>query len=90
VANHQSAIKRARQNEKRRLRNRSLRSAYRTEIKKFMALISENKIEEAQKSLPGIHKAIDKAHTKGIIKKENASRKKSRMTILLNKTAAQA
>jgi small subunit ribosomal protein S20 len=91
VANHQSAIKRARQNVKRRLHNRKLRSNYRTEIKKFVTLVMENKLEEAQKGLSAIYKAIDKAHTKGIIKKNAASRKKSRMTILLNKaTTGQA
>lgn len=88
MANHASAIKRARQNVKRRLHNRTLRAAYRTEIKKFVALVSEKKIEEAKAMLPAIHKAIDKASTKGIIKKENASRKKSRMTIMLNKAEA--
>jgi len=90
VANHPSALKRARQNVKRRLHNRSLRSTYRTEIKKFVSLVTDNKIEDAQKSLPLIHKAIDKACTKGILKKNTASRKKSRMTVLLNQAVAQS
>ncbi|MCP4295780.1 MAG: 30S ribosomal protein S20 [Proteobacteria bacterium] len=89
MATHQSAIKRARQNVKRRLRNRTLRSGYRTDIKKFIALITDNQLEEAQKGLPLIHKTIDKAHIKGLIKKNTASRKKSRITTLLNKAVGQ-
>lgn len=90
MANHKSAAKRARQNIKRRLRNRTLRSTYRTEIKKYQALISENKMDEAKAMLPQIHKIIDKSQTKGVIPKNAASRKKSKMTLLLNNAAAEA
>jgi small subunit ribosomal protein S20 len=90
MANHKSAAKRARQNIKRRLRNRMLKSAYRTEIKKFLSLVSEQKIEDAQKMLPKIHRTIDKAHTKGVLPKNNASRKKSAMSLALNKASAEA
>lgn len=84
MANHKSAQKRARQNVKRRARNRSVRSALRTELKKFLALITDKKIDEAKKALPSIHQIIDKAQTKGILKKGTASRSKSRMTTKLN------
>lgn len=84
VATHKSAEKRARQNIKRRARNRSIRANLRTELKKFLALITENKLDEAKKALPGVHKVIDKAQTKGVLKKETASRNKSRMTTRLN------
>lgn len=87
MANHKSALKRVRQNEKRRLRNRAVRSTYRTEIKKFSALIEENKIDEAKSMLPAIHKVIDKAHTKGVLPKNTASRYKSNLTVRLNKAA---
>lgn len=90
MANHKSAAKRARQNIKRRLRNRTLRSSYRTEIKRFKTLVSEKKIEDAQKMLPFLHKIIDRAHTKGVMPKTTASRNKSRLTILLNKAATEA
>ncbi len=90
MANHKSAAKRSRQNVKRRLRNRALKSSYRTELKKFIALITDNKLEDAQKQLPGIHKVIDKAHTKGVLPKNTASRSKSRVTTLLNKALAEA
>lgn len=90
MANHKSAAKRARQNVKLRLRNRALKSAYRTEVKKFMELISEKKKEDAQKMLPHIHKIIDKAHTKGVLPKNAASRKKSQVSLMLNEALAQA
>ena len=89
MANHKSALKRARQNSKRRLRNRMLRSRYRTEIKKFLTMINEQKLEDAQKFLSQIHSAIDKARTKGVIKKNTASRYKSNLTIKLNKALHQ-
>jgi len=90
MANHKSAAKRARQNVKRRLRNRALKSSYRTELKKFFALITENKAEDAQKMLSHIHKVIDKAHTKGVVPKKAASRKKSQVSLMLNKAVSQA
>lgn len=90
MANHKSAAKRARQNVKRRLRNRTLKSTYRTELKKFMALITEQKTEDAQKMLPHIHKVIDKAHTKGVVAKNTASRKKSQVALMLNKALSEA
>lgn len=87
MANHKSALKRNRQNIKRNLRNSALRSAFRTELKKFMVLVEE-KNSELSKQLPHIHKVIDKACTKGILTKNAASRKKSRLTILVNKASA--
>ncbi len=90
MANHKSALKRARQNVKRRLRNRALKSNYKTEIKKYIELITEKKVEDAQKMLPSIHKVIDKAHTKGVLPQKTASRKKSNMTVMLNKALSEA
>jgi len=90
MANHKSAEKRARQNSSRRLRNRALKSAYRTELKKFMELITEQKMDDAQKMLPYIHKVIDKAHTKGVVPKNAASRKKSQVSLMLNKALVKA
>ncbi len=90
MANHKSAEKRARQNAKRRLRNRTLKSSYKTEIKKFVSLVSEKKLEDAKELLPRIHKVIDKAHTKGVIPKNTASRKKSNVSTMLNKALTEA
>ena len=84
MANIKSAIKRARQNTKRYLHNRSLMSAYRTDLKKFMVFLEGKDVENAEKGLPSIHKSIDRAFSKGLLKKNTASRKKSRMTIAVN------
>lgn len=88
MANHKSALKRARQNVKRRERNRHLRATYRTAIKGFNALIEAGKTEEAQAGINALHKSIDKAQTKGIITKNTASRNKSRATLRLNRALA--
>jgi len=49
-------------------------------IKKVKELVKENKKDEASKLLPETYQAIDKAAKRGVIKKNNASRKKSRLT----------
>ncbi len=90
MANHKSAAKRARQNVKRRTRNRALKSTYRTELKKFFMLVTEKKTEDAKTMLPHIHKVIDKAHTKGVVAKKAASRKKSQVSLMLNKAVSEA
>ncbi len=90
MANHKSALKRARQNAKRRLRNRKLKSTYKSEIKSFLSLIDDSKPDEAKANLSKLHKTIDKAQTKGVIPKNAASRYKSNLTIRLNKALSQA
>lgn len=84
------AKKRIRQNKKRNLRNKTLKSAYNTELKKFLSLIEEKNKDVLKEKLPFVHKIIDKAYSKGIISKNAASRKKSRFTILINKTITPA
>jgi len=79
-----SAKKRLRQNEKRRLRNRIYRSRARTFIKKTNRLIAEGRLEEAQEMARQAIKALDKAAEKGIIHKNNAARRKSRLMKRLN------
>ncbi len=78
-----SAKKALRQNIKRRARNIQKRRKIRDLIKKIEALVSEKNITEAKKLLPSLYKALDKAAKKGAIKKNTASRKKSRITKLL-------
>ena len=77
-----SAKKSLRKNE----RKRSLNSMHKKKIKdltkKILLLISQNKKEEAKEILPKAQKAIDKAARKNIIKKNTASRKKSRLAKL--------
>lgn len=57
----------------------------RDEVKKISKLVKDKKIDEAKAGLPGAYKAIDKAAKRGVIKANTASRKKSRLTKLVNK-----
>lgn len=75
-----SAKKRIRSSEKKRIFNlRKLRSM-KEAITSFLKDIKEKKVEDAEKQLPTVYKAIDKAAQRGVIKKNNAARKKSRLT----------
>lgn len=78
---HKSAIKRVRQNKKRRERNRSQRSKMRTLITKVMDATDK---EEAQKLYKKATSYLDKMSSKGIIHENNAARKKSQMTKHIN------
>ena len=84
MANHKSALKRVRQSEKRRVRNKSALSQMRTAIKKFRALLGENKMEEAKAALPGLYSAIDRSEKKGVVHDNATSRYKSHLTRALN------
>jgi small subunit ribosomal protein S20 len=86
-----SAAKRHRQSEDRRLRNKSVKSSVRTSIKKFVALARKKDAgEDAEAALKEMIKKLDTAARKGIIKKNAASRKKSRMQRLFNALKAQS
>jgi small subunit ribosomal protein S20 len=84
-----SAEKRHRQSEERRLRNKAVKSSVRTSAKKFVVLAqkpgrSPSDMENAEAALKDMIKKIDTAARKGIIKKNTAARKKSRMQRLYN------
>jgi small subunit ribosomal protein S20 len=79
-----SAEKRHRQSEERRLRNKAVKSSVRTSVKKFVLLAQKKELSEAEAALKEMIKKIDTAARKGIIKKNAASRKKSRMQLLFN------
>jgi len=79
-----ASLKRQRQIEKRTLRNASLRSALRTTIKKFEKALAEG-AADAEEKLRLALRALDKAWTKGIIHKNTAARKKSRLMKKFNK-----
>jgi small subunit ribosomal protein S20 len=83
VANHPSALKRARQNEKARLRNRAGKAVNRTIIRKFAAALEAG---EAQKVLPEVMSQLAGSAAKGFIPKKRASRKIAR----LSRSAAKA
>lgn len=79
MANSPQAKKRARQSEKRRNHNASLRSMVRTTIKKVNAAISAGNFEEAKAAYTSAVPIIDRMADKGIIHKNKAARHKSRM-----------
>ena len=74
-----SAKKALKQNRKKRVFNVRRISKMRSLIKESKILINDKKKEEALKILPQVYKAIDKACKRGVIKKNTASRKKSRL-----------
>ncbi len=75
-----SAQKALRQNEKKRKMNNAYRKNMKDLIKKARILIAEKKTEEVKKLLPQIYKVLDKSAKINVIKKNTASRKKSRIT----------
>ncbi len=81
---HLSVKKRARQNEQRRRRNAMLRSALRTSIRKVVAAADAGNVETATAELPHAVKALGKASSKGIIHRNHAARKISRLTRRVN------
>ena len=80
-----SAEKDARQNEKRRTRNRVVRSHSRTLVKDFVAAVDAKKKPEAANLFVELSSFLDNAVTKGVLHRNTAARKKSRMNLLLNK-----
>jgi small subunit ribosomal protein S20 len=84
LANTKSAIKRVRSSGKRRLRTRRVRTEARTYIKSARAQIEAGELEAAQKSVAQAVRVLDKAAERGIIHKNNAARRKSRLLRTLN------
>lgn len=88
---HPSAMKRARQNVQRNARNTSLRSALRTAVKKVLVAVDDDQSATAREELAQAVQALGKATTKGIVHKNYAARKISRLTRKVNAlTASQA
>ena len=79
MANTKSAIKRMRQNPKRRLRNRVFAGRARSLVRKARTQIEGESLEEARTTVQLAVSALDKAAEKGILHKNNASRRKSRL-----------
>ncbi len=87
MPNIKSAKKRVIVNENNAMRNKSVRSALRTAIKKADAAITENAADK-DVAVKAAVKSIDAAATKGILHKNNAARKKSALVKRLNKVEA--
>ncbi|WOX06698.1 30S ribosomal protein S20 [Microbulbifer pacificus] len=88
MANSPQAKKRARQNDKRRNHNASLRSMVRTYIKKVVAAIDAGDTEKAKSAYAAAVPVIDRMADKGIIHKNKAARHKSRLNAQIKKLAA--
>ena len=84
MPNIKSAVKRVSVIETKTLRNNMVKSEYKTAVRKFEAAVTANNKEEAEKLLVQATKKIDGACSKGIIKKNTASRKKSNLAKKLN------
>ncbi len=85
MARNLSAEKSDRQGEKRRLRNKMIKSRAKTLAKDFIDLVDEKKKDEGKKKLVEISSFLDKAVSKGVYHRNTAARKKSRMSALLAK-----
>ena len=81
-----SAKKALRQSIKRKVHNVRKTKKLKNLLKEVKFLVSENKIEQAKKLLPQVYKVLDKAAKTGLIKKNTASRKKSKITKLISKS----
>jgi small subunit ribosomal protein S20 len=79
-----SAEKSDRQGEKRRLRNKMIKSRAKTLVKDFVGLVEEKKKDEARKMLVEVSSFLDQAVSKGVFHRNTAARKKSRMSHLLS------
>ena len=88
MANIKSAIKRvlvAKRNEE---RNVAFKSSIKTAVKKALALANGEDKEALNKALSKVYQLCDKAVSKGILHKNTAARKKSRLTLAINKLQA--
>ena len=87
MPNIKSAKKRVLVNETKAVQNKAVKSAIKTDLKKFEAAVTEGNRSEAEGAYKVAVKAVDKAVGHGLLHKNNAARKKSSMTIKLNKLA---
>jgi small subunit ribosomal protein S20 len=88
VANIKSQIKRNRQNEKRRLRNKSVKSSLKTAIRKFHEATAAGETEAAATLMRDASRKLDQAVSKGVIHKNQAANRKSAISKRLQSLAA--
>lgn len=88
MANTRAAEKAIRQSARRRNRNRVVRATARTEVKDANKLIAAGNMAEAEQAARAALRALDQAAEKGILKKNNAARRKSRLMRKLNQLRA--
>jgi len=88
VANHKSAIKRIRRNERAHQHNRLVITSMRTHLKGARAKLTGSSEADAQAALRKAVSALDHAAQKGVVHRNNAARRKSRLMLAYNKAAA--
>lgn len=79
MAHSFSAKKRVRQNEKQRIYNRSIKSELKGEVKDFLQMVHDRKLDEAKSELPKAFSLIDQDVAKGVIHRNTGDRRKSRL-----------
>lgn len=85
MANIKSQMKRNRTNEKRRMRNKSVKSSLHTAVRGFRAAVEAGDKEKASELLDSTSRQLDKAASKGVIHKNQAANRKSALARALNK-----
>ena len=84
MANHKSALKRARQNELSRLRNKAIKTRVKSIVKDVRSSVEDSSNGDVMAKLTAAQTLIDKASKKGVIHKKTAARKISRLSKLVN------
>ena len=84
MANHKSALKRARQSEIKRLRNKATKTRVKNVVKEVRAAAADTANDQTASTLNEAKSSIDKAAKKGVIHKRTAGRKISRLSKLVN------
>ncbi|MBC8459389.1 MAG: 30S ribosomal protein S20 [Deltaproteobacteria bacterium] len=84
MASHKSALKRAKQNEVKRIRNKSYKTKVKKAIKEVRTAVANNSAEQSKQNLVKAVSIIQKTTSKGIIHKNQAARKISRLTRQVN------
>lgn len=88
VANHPSAEKRHRQSEKRRLRNQAIRTKLRHAVRGVRSAVAARDLDAARKEFARASRALSKAATKGVVHRNNASRRIARLARAVSQLAA--
>ena len=84
MPNIKSAKKRVLVTEKKTMRNKAIKSALKTQVKKFLAAVEAGDKETATKIYPETVSAIDAAVTKGVLHKNNANNRKAKLALKIN------
>ena len=87
MAHSKSSKKRVYIGERNAERNQAIKSRVKTFVKKVLSAVEAKNVDEAKAALQVAYKELDKAVTKGVVKKNTASRKKSRLAVKVNALA---